>query len=115
MPGPGPGIHVFLFFVKTWMAGTTPGHDVEGASIPTRAGIRCYLEASGNAQAERQWLDRMEMLVVNCNSRRLAFQQPRLVKVSDLVGLGVEQIEGVELDANAVVEVIAEPRIDQCG
>jgi hypothetical protein len=29
MPGFVPGIHVFLVFVesKTWMAGTTPGHD----------------------------------------------------------------------------------------
>jgi hypothetical protein len=28
MPGLVPGIHVFLSHdVKTWMAGTTPGHD----------------------------------------------------------------------------------------
>jgi hypothetical protein len=24
MPGLGPGIHVFLFASKTWMAGTSP-------------------------------------------------------------------------------------------
>jgi hypothetical protein len=36
MPGPVPGIHVFLFLIaasKTWMAGTRPGHDVDSQSF----------------------------------------------------------------------------------
>jgi hypothetical protein len=35
MPGLVPGIHVFAALpqVKTWMAGTTPGHFVPGAAM----------------------------------------------------------------------------------
>ncbi len=33
MPGLVPGIHVFLLRHKTWMAGTSPGHDAESALV----------------------------------------------------------------------------------
>src|SRR5262245_26954507 len=56
--------------------------------------VTCGSEPSGDAQTDRQRLDRMEMLVENSGGP-VELRQPRLVEISDLVGLGVEQIESV--------------------
>src|SRR5882724_9745367 len=88
-------------------AATSPARTPTGSqSRPSSASrpraSRHGSEAAGNAQSQRQGLDRMEMLVGNADGL-VELWQPRLVEVSDLVSLGVEQIECIELDANAVV------------
>jgi hypothetical protein len=42
MPGLVPGIHVFLFKAKTWMAGTKPGHDDKEVFDPTSRARSCF-------------------------------------------------------------------------
>ena len=101
------------------MSGFAADHFVGGRAAVT--GLGSFREALGSLrrpgiskfsrlrQPHRQRFDRMEMPVGDA-VRRLP-GQPRHIIIVDLVRRAVEQVVGVELDADAVVEFVAELRV----
>src|SRR5262245_25732087 len=75
------------------------GPTLIGAGLPR-------LPLLGQGQPERQRLQRMEMDVLN--SPDWLASDARGVEVVDLTGLLVEEVEGVEPNDQAVVELVAE-------